>query len=53
MTDTEQNDKPDKPEKDTEEKCAICGEPLIQEEWFDDEEYGDCHTRCLREKGAY
>jgi hypothetical protein len=27
--------------------CNICRKPLVDEEWIDDEEYGDVHTRCL------
>ena len=33
------------------EKCAICGKPLFDEEWIDDDEHGDVHTRCLEEIG--
>jgi hypothetical protein len=32
------------------ELCAICGKPLFTETWIDDEEYGDVHERCLRDK---
>lgn len=32
------------------ETCAICGKPLAGETWTDDEEYGDAHERCIREK---
>lgn len=29
--------------------CELCGQPLAGEEWTDDDEYGDVHTRCLKE----
>lgn len=36
------------------EMCNLCGRSLIGEGgWFDDEEYGDCHTRCLTNIGRW
>jgi len=29
--------------------CEICKEPVEDETWIDDEEYGDVHERCLDE----
>lgn len=28
-------------------KCNICQRLLSEEEWTDDDEYGDVHVRCL------
>lgn len=33
----------------TESICWYCKKPLSDEEWIDDEAYGDVHTRCLEE----
>lgn len=39
-------------DKDT---CDLCGKPLTDGQWIDDEKYGDVHTDCLetalQEKG--
>lgn len=36
------------------ETCEICGKPLIDEIWTDDDQYGDVHERCLEAKeGGY
>lgn len=33
-------------------KCAICGNPLVEETWIDDDDFGDVHERCLEEAGG-
>lgn len=43
------NPTPMNPNTEREEICSICKQSLVNEEWIDDEEYGDVHTRCLNE----
>ncbi len=44
---------------DDEQKCPLCGKLLLDtdmlwpEGWFDSEEVGDAHVKCLKEAGLY